>query len=322
MLATSQSESALDVVAEFKERRLRQKGILYVPKPDVEIAGIENIKISIDKAAAMLLPEAKEAKLPFPEGMVLIGPPGTGKSLAAKSAAKWMNVPLVCADWGNLIAPTPGQTEDNIRSLIELTESISPCILFFDDFDKAFASADLSRENATEKRVAGILLTWLQERTADVYVIVTCNRVLQIPPELLRRFSDIIFVDLPHEGSRFEIFKSHLNKHGADYTHWTDIQWKNIIKRYNECTPDEIGKAVNWAVTDRFRTDRTKNVIVEDLLKAREQFTPSNIANSMTGGGNVISDIRLFCMPYKKAASEDNSEFKITPVPEFVALGR
>ncbi|NJM78054.1 MAG: AAA family ATPase [Acaryochloridaceae cyanobacterium RU_4_10] len=139
--------------------------------------------------------------------MILLGIPGSGKSLAAKQAARRLGVPLICADWGGLISPILGQSEENVRNLLQVAEASSPSILFFDDFDKAFSTADLSQENGSEKRIAGYLLTWLQEHRSKVFTIVTCNRIVQLPPELKRRFNWKFNVDLPHEGSRYGIFR-------------------------------------------------------------------------------------------------------------------
>jgi hypothetical protein len=309
------SGEELSVVGAYKARKLKQKGILHIPKPDVEVAGVENITAIIEEAADMLLPAAKEAGLPFLKGSVFIGPPGTGKSLAAKAAATKMDVPLICVDWAGLISDRPGQSEDNIKSVIELAEALAPSIIFFDDFDKAFSSADLSRENAVEKRIAGYLLTWIQERTADVYTIVTCNRVEQIPPELKRRFTDIIFVDLPHEGGRYEIFKVHLDRYMINYSNWSREEWGQVIREYNECTPDELARAVDRAVRNKFRTESTVQITYQDLLTARTQFTPSNIASN-----TQIENIRANSVVYPKAASQDNSIYKVEARPEFKAM--
>jgi DNA polymerase III delta prime subunit len=305
ILETQGDRPVLERIAEYKALRLKQKGILYIPKPNVQVAGVENVVELIEEAADLLLPAAKDAGIPFPKGMVLIGPPGTGKTLTAKTAATIMNVPLVCADWAGLISEKPGVSEDNLRSLIEVAEASAPSLLFFDDFDKGFSSSDLSRENATEKRLAGMLLTWLQERTADVYVMVTCNRVEQIPPELKRRFTDIVFVDLPHEGGRYEVFKVHLDRYRIDYSAWEKREWEILILEYNECTPDEIGSAVDRAVRLKFRSTKSITINYTALVEVRSLFTPANLASEQQ-----ISAIRFYADAYKRAASDDNSVFR------------
>jgi hypothetical protein len=305
-------------IAEYKQRKLSAKGILHIPVPDVDAVGIDNILTKLDRVAMHLTPQAEAAGLKLEKGMILLGIPGTGKSLAAKTAAKKLGVPLICADWSGLISPEPGRSEANLNYLIRLAEAASPSILFFDDFDKAFASADLSAENGTEKRIAGLLLTWLQERTSKVFCIITCNRIAQLPPELKRRFEWKICVDLPHEGSRYEIMKIHLAHFCGTVPEWSDRDWKRVIMAYNECTPDEIAKAIAQAASNAFGRGESGVITVQDLLDERKLFVPANVADPMQ-----ISNIRLHSKHYEKAASEDNSVFRLEEIEDFkVVLGR
>ncbi|HEY9827949.1 MAG TPA: AAA family ATPase, partial [Stenomitos sp.] len=226
--------------------------------------------------------------------------------------AKLLGVPLICGDWGGLISPEPGQSEENIRTLIQTAEAMAPCILFFDDFDKAFASSDLSQENSAEKRIAGYLLTWLQEQTAHVFCIVTCNRITQLPPELKRRFDWQVNVDLPHEGSRYEIFRIHLARFCGEVPEWDVYEWKKLISIYNESTPDEIGKAVHKAAIEAFLRGEPKHITLADLIEQRNRFTPANLANP-----EQIEDIRRHARYAMKSASEDDSVFRVEPVEAF-----
>lgn len=303
------------VITRYKRSKLQSKGIQYIPEPDCDAAGSDNIMAVVDQVGRLLTPEAEAAGLPFPKGMILLGIPGSGKSLAAKTAAKRLGVPLICADWGGLISPEPGQSEENVRTLLQVAEAASPSLLFFDDFDKAFASADLSQENGAEKRIAGHLLTWLQEHRSKVFTIVTCNRITQLPPELKRRFDWKFNVDLPHEGSRYEIFKVHLKRFCGTIPEWNVDAWKEIISEYNECTPDEIGKAVQKAAIAAFERGEARNITIENLLHQRTLFMPANLANP-----EQIASIRLHSRHEMKAASDDNSVFKVDRVAAFERL--
>ena len=231
------------------------------------------------------------------------------------TAAKRLGIPLICADWGGLISPEPGQSEENVRILLQVAEASSPSIMFFDDFDKAFSSADLSQENGAEKRIAGHLLTWLQEHRSKVFTIVTCNRITQLPPELKRRFDWKFNVDLPHEGARYEIFRVHLNRFCGTIPEWDVDSWKEIISEYNECTPDEIGKAVHKAAIAAFERGESRNITIQDLLHQRTLFMPANLANP-----EQIASIRLHSRHEMKAASDDDSVFRVDRVAAFERL--
>lgn len=311
-------EALASAIAHYKIRKLQGRGITLVPKPDCHAAGMDILDSILAEVTDLLKPEAYEAGLQFPKGTILIGPPGTGKSLFAKSAASRLGLPLLCVDWAGLISPIPGESVSNLKALLQSAEASAPCFLFWDDYDKAFASADLSKETGEEKKLAGMLLTWLQDRTASVYTVVTLNRINQIPPELRRRFDRTIFVDLPHEGARHDIFCIHLEKYCGIAPHWSDRDWKILISEYGECTPDEIGKAVYLAAVRSYREGRTRQITIDDLLYQRKQFTPANIANPAQ-----IQSIRNNSKFALKASSDDRSRWRVEPDPIFKSmLGR
>ena len=311
-------EALPSAIAHYKIRKLQGHGITLVPKPDCHAAGMDILDSILAEVTDLLKPEAYEAGLQFPKGTILIGPPGTGKSLFAKSAASRLGLPLLCVDWAGLISPIPGESVANLKALLQSAEASAPCFLFWDDYDKAFASADLSKETGEEKKLAGMLLTWLQDRTASVYTVVTLNRINQIPPELRRRFDRTIFVDLPHEGARHDIFCIHLEKYCGIAPQWSDRDWKILISEYGECTPDEIGKAVYLAAVRSYREGQTRQITIDDLLYQRKQFTPANIANPAQ-----IQSIRNNSKFALKASSDDQSRWRVEPDPIFKSmLGR
>jgi hypothetical protein len=159
MYADFQGEVLAREIADYKVRKLQGRGITVVPEPDCHAAGMDVLDGILAEITDLLKPEAYEAGLQFPRGTILIGPPGTGKSLFAKSAASRLGLPLLCADWAGLISPVPGESVANFKALLQSAEASAPCLLFWDDYDKAFASADLSKDTGEEKKLAGMLLT-------------------------------------------------------------------------------------------------------------------------------------------------------------------
>ena len=87
--------------------------------------------------------------------------------------------------------------QERTRRALKLAETVAPCILWIDEIDKAFASGGL--DGGASKRVFGVILTWMQEKTAPCFVVATANDISSLPPELLRRarFDEIFFLDLP-----------------------------------------------------------------------------------------------------------------------------
>lgn len=306
------------VVLEHKVSKLRGRGLEYLNEPDVPSSGgLALLDETLDRVTALLDPSAEKYGLKFPKGMILWGPPGTGKSLSAKLAAKKMGVPLLAADWGGLRGATAYESERNLRFLLELAQSLAPVIFYFDDFDKGFAGWDSDADGGVARRLSGKLLTWMEEHQSQVYMMATVNRLGMLPPELIRRFDDIFFIDLPHEGAMYEIFNLHLAKYfpefqNPDKSPWSDEQWRILLRDYRLCTGAEIANAVRKAAESAFYQGKPGKVDVLDLIKVRSSFTPSLIRDE-----DKILAIRNQAVFARPAASPDQSRFAILPAELF-----
>lgn len=151
-----------------------------------------------------------------PKGVLLLGVQGGGKSLAAKAVAGMWGVPLLRLDFSALYNKFIGETEKNLRESLILADTLSPCVLWLDEIEKALSTD--SSDNGTSKRLLGALLTWMSERKQPVFLVATSNDISKLPPELVRkgRLDEIFFVDLPAEAVRRDIFSIHLRKRFCD----------------------------------------------------------------------------------------------------------
>lgn len=313
----STMEEMARLVLDHKVNKLRGRGLEFIAEPDVpDAGGLDLLDESLSKVASLLSPEAEKYGLKFPKGMILWGPPGTGKSLSAKLAAKKMGVPLLAADWGSIVgSPRPDLA---LRELLELTQALSPTILYWDDFDKGFAGWDSNADGGVFRRLSGKLLTWMQEHQYPIYIVATVNRLGMLPPELIRRFDDIFFVDLPHEGAMYEIFNLHLKKYFPEFRHafispWTDDEWRILLRDYRLCTPAEIGNAVRKCAEEIYYRHQVEGkqpdelkVTLQDLRLQRYQFTPSMLRDE-----EQILAIRNQATYARSASGEDRSRFSI-----------
>jgi SpoVK/Ycf46/Vps4 family AAA+-type ATPase len=144
---------------------------------------------------------------------------GCGKSLTAKAIATQWGLPLLRLDLGRIFSSLIGSSEENLRRAIQVAESVSPTVLWVDEIEKGLSgAAGTVTDSGVSARVFGTLLTWLQEKTAPVFVVATCNRVDAMPPEMLRkgRFDELFFIDLPSAAERHEIFRIHLLRRRRD----------------------------------------------------------------------------------------------------------
>ncbi|GIW22276.1 MAG: hypothetical protein KatS3mg068_1283 [Candidatus Sericytochromatia bacterium] len=125
--------------------------------------------------------------------------------MTAKATARLFDIPLLRLDVGRLLGKYVGESEANLRDALKLAETISPCVLWIDEIEKAFAGVgqNIGASDITT-RLFGQFLTWMQEKENTVFTIATANDISSIPAEFLRkgRFDEIFFVDLPNENER------------------------------------------------------------------------------------------------------------------------
>lgn len=214
----------LKLIFEQKQQKIRKSGILeMIPLKETmeDIGGLEVLKKWLKKKAVVMknLDQAKQFGVDSPKGVLIAGVPGCGKSLSAKAAADLFQVPLLRMDMGRLMGKYVGESEENLRKAIALAEAISPCVLWVDELEKAFAGiggAGGAAEVTT--RLFGNFLTWMQEKKSPVFVVATANDIIKLPPELLRkgRFDEIYYVGLPNAKERRHIFEIHIKKRRPD----------------------------------------------------------------------------------------------------------
>jgi len=209
------------VIAREKASEVKKSGLLEVCQTVASLAdigGLDLLKGWLLQRKDVFGREARHYGLPHPKGLLIIGIPGTGKSLTAKTTAAVFNRPLLKLDAGRLFGSLVGQSEGNLRSVIATAEAIAPCVLWVDELEKGFSGARSSgaSDGGTTSRVLGTFLSWLQDRQAPVFVVATANDITQLPPELLRkgRFDEIFFVDLPNQEEREAIWRIQVAKYG------------------------------------------------------------------------------------------------------------
>ncbi|MHC4831568.1 MAG: AAA family ATPase, partial [Planctomycetota bacterium] len=192
----------IDVIHKEKEQIIRKSGILEFLRTHNSlngVGGLELLKSWLGKRTQSFTKKAREFGLPQPKGILLLGVPGCGKSLTAKSISTLWQLPLLRLDIGRVFGSLVGSSEENIRRAIRTAESVAPCILWLDELEKGLSGVQSSGQSdgGTTSRVFGTFITWLQEKSSAVFVIATANQVKLLPPELLRkgRFDEIFFVD-------------------------------------------------------------------------------------------------------------------------------
>ena len=212
----------LEKVIQIKKEVIEREGLLdFWPRLDDfgTVGGLRNLKAWLERRRRAFTPQARAFGLDPPKGILLLGVQGCGKSLCAKAVAKEWELPLLKMEPGRLYDKFIGESEKNLERALDVAARLAPVVLWIDEIEKGFAAVSQTESDAgLSKRIFGRLLAWLQDRPAPVFVAATCNDILSLPPEMMRkgRFDEIFFVDLPSPQERAEIFAIHLRRRKRD----------------------------------------------------------------------------------------------------------
>jgi hypothetical protein len=207
------------VITDVKGQMIRKSGLMefWEPADIADVGGLENLKAYIRNRAAAFQPGNEH--LPRPKGILLVGIPGTGKSLSCKATASLLGWPLIRLDIGALKHSLVGESERRMREATRVIEAFGEACIWLDEVEKAFAGSQSSGQSdgGTTASMFGHFLTFMQETKAPILVMATANNISQLPPEFLRagRFDALFFVDLPTSEERREIVGIMNRKYGS-----------------------------------------------------------------------------------------------------------
>lgn len=257
------------LILKEKEQFIKKAGMLEIVnfKENIDdIGGLEILKDWLTRKANIFqnLDKAIKFGVDVPKGIMIVGMPGCGKSLTAKATASLFEIPLVRLDVGRLLGKYVGESENNMRKALKLSESISPCVLWIDELEKAFAGVGSEGGDVTT-RLFGQFLTWMQEKENTVFIVATANDISKIPPEFLRkgRFDELFFVDLPNAEERRKIIEIHLKKRKK----WNkSIDSIALIQKTEGFNGADLEAVVKEAIEDAFIDGKDK-ITTESLLE-------------------------------------------------------
>ena len=267
-------DSDLDDIIERKRTMLQSDGLLLPVEHRVQIedvAGLNNLKRWLALRRKADSERGRQSGLEAPRGILLLGVPGSGKSLCAKAISSAWSRPLLRFDAGILYDRYVGESERRLRQALQQAEAMAPVILWIDEIEKAFASAAAhSTDGGLSQRIFGNLLTWMQDHSAPVFIVATANDVEALPPELLRkgRFDEIFFVDLPDAETREAICALHLEKRGANPA---SFDLTKLVEASDGFSGAEIEEVIRDAVYQAYgaKTDLTTDHVHQAFTATR-----------------------------------------------------
>ena len=267
--------NSIAILLSEKKQIISQTEILEYCSVNEKIAnlgGLNNLKDWLNKRKTAFSIQASNYGLPTPRGLLLIGIQGTGKSLTAKAIANDWQLPLLKLDVGKLFGGIVGESESRLRQMIHVAETISPCILWIDEIDKAFTNSESKGDSGTSNRILATFISWLSEKTKPVFVISTANNIDLLPLEIIRkgRFDEIFFLDLPKLDEREEIFKIHLQEFRPNS--WKSFDIPKLAQLSESFSGAEIRQSIIEGMYQAFYEKR--EVTTEDISFALKEFVP------------------------------------------------
>lgn len=273
----------LDRFRESKEQLVKDSGLLKI---ETIIEGYEkrlgNIKglVNYIKRKKVVFDNKIQYLLPLPKGILLVGPPGCGKSESSKAIASMLNMPLVSLDMGRLLGNLMGDSEHNFEKALSIAEAAQPCVLWIDEIEKAFAGADAKNNDDTMTRILGHLLTWMQEREkrrTGVYIVATANDLSTLRPEFLRkgRWDEIFYLTYPDEKGVVNILNSCIRQYDGLKIDNIDRVKDSIQKLYScdnriKLSGADIKSAVQETYDNQFFSLYNKGKLRKDVVQEVE----------------------------------------------------
>lgn len=272
-------------IAAEKKRIISRDGLLewVDPRPGglANVGGLDEFKAHVLASAVAYTPQAREYGLPAPKGVFLMGVSGCGKSELAKSIGSELNMPIIRMDLGKLKSKFVGDSEQNLRNALNTIDAIGRCEVWVDEVEKAMSGATSgSADGGVSADALGAILTWMQERTGDAYVVFTANDVSSLPPELMRkgRFDEVFWVDLPTAPERAAIIAATLPKYPKlDGTTRTaqglGVDLDAVVAVTDTFTGAEVATLVPEALKLAFM-DGGREPTTEDLVASAKTVVP------------------------------------------------
>ncbi len=208
-----------DVLWDQKAQMLKKSGLLSLhhgSETFVQLGGLDSLKAFCLRAMRR---QGDQNPLLRLRGVLLLSPPGCGKSAFAKSLGNETGRPTLTLDLGSLFGSLVGESERNLRHALRIVDAMAPCVLFADELEKGLAGATGNQgDSGVSARLFGHLLTWLNDHTSDVFFVGTCNDISRLPPEFARaeRFDCVVFIDLPTASQRSQIWEQYLTLFGLE----------------------------------------------------------------------------------------------------------
>jgi cell division protease FtsH len=311
----------------FGRSRARLLGEDQVKVTFADVAGVDEAKDEVKELVDFLRDPTKFQNLGgrIPRGVLLVGSPGTGKTLLARAVAGEAKVPFFTISGSDFVEMFVGVGASRVRDMFEQAKKHAPCIIFIDEIDAVgrHRGAGLGGGHDEREQTLNQLLVEMDgfEGSEGVIVVAATNRPDVLDPALLRpgRFDRQVVVPLPDIRGREQILRVHLRKVPVD----TDVQVMPIAQGTPGFSGADLSNLVNEAALFAARANKRK-VSMQELDKAKDKIMMGAERRSM-----VMDDNEKKLTAYHEAGHaivglsvpEHDPVYKVSIIPRGRALG-
>ena len=257
---------------------------VFIERPNVhwsDVGGLEQVKRELKEAVELPIksPEVFEKMGIRPvKGVLLVGAPGTGKTLLARAVATERESNFISIKGPELLSKYVGESERAVREIFRKARQAAPCIIFIDEIDSIATARDSdSNDSMVTERVVDTLLTEMDglQEVKNVVVIAATNRPDMIDPALMRpgRFDKIIEISVPDAETREAIFKVHTKRMPLD----NSIDLRKLAEATEGYTGAEIENICREAGMEAIRKRMKASAVVLEGKKGGNE-TPAEEA--------------------------------------------
>lgn len=276
-----------------------------------QVGGFENAIEFAEECKVCWTSGARKVGLKRPKGCLLLGIPGTGKTLFGKVLARIMGLPLIIYDVSAQFGSLVGQTEATTKLALAQIKAKGPCVVLIDEADKLFSGIISGHQGDTgvAQRMLSKLLTFMSTENEEAFVVLTMNRTLGIPPEMLRagRLDALFYTTFPSPRERKEILGIHFKKNGANLE---DLQVNGVIDDLVKATDRYVGSELEQIAIKAVRVSFCRGGELRpahsDVMTAKDSITPVACLDE-----EAIKHMDAFCKNTAKPVSKEDAVSKV-----------
>ena len=284
---TKGSKETLEDVADYDETKKELRNAVLSPIEHREIAGAYGVKPA--------------------KGILLFGPPGTGKTLIMRALANEIRASFFYVNGSSLLSGIPGSSAQALTRIFATAKKNSPCVLFFDELDSIAGRRDV-QENESKKELLTALLSEMDgfEKISNVVIVGATNVPQLLDPSVMRpgRFDKILFMPLPDQKGRAEIFKYYLSDLPIDKNIDYD-KLATLSARFSGADIKNVSEEVARQVGEKAIEKHEMLIIrMQDILAVLKAVKPSTSLSQLEEYNTFKLDYERRIHPEEQAESE------------------